>query len=177
MGKTFASLLLTLAVSVMCIPVAYLVGQRSAQHAMNERYEAELDRTRAEHRDEISALRAELFASVRDQAKNDQATRDALRTAGIEMAQPSNPAAIDPGAEPELAPIPLEAFDSAKIGTTYDEIARQFGRDGIAKLTLEDGSGSVTTQYVWEWEGADGAHGGINMELVDGLLNDKTFRE
>jgi hypothetical protein len=175
MEKTLASLMITLVVSVMGIPIAYLVGQRSAQHALRDQYQSELERTRSEHREEIAAIRSEMLESIRSQARNDQATRDALTSAGIRMPKPAATEALPSEGVPP--PIPVETFEAAALGATYDEVVRTFGREGVATLTLEDGAGQVTTQYVWDWRANDGTQGRINLEFVDGRLNDKTFKE
>jgi hypothetical protein len=144
---------------------------------LQDSYQAELERTRIEHRDEIAAIRSELVESVREQARNGQATREALLTAGIRVPDPDSTAEADSPPELVAPPIPVDAFDATAMGTTYEEVVKQFGRDGVATLTLEDGEGSITTQYVWDWQEADGTQRRINLEFVDGRLNDKTFKE
>jgi hypothetical protein len=177
MEKTLATLLVTLVVSVMGIPVAYLMGQRSAQESLHGHYREELDRTRAEQNELIASMRSELTAQSREQARTEQATREALSNAGIRVPGPAAQPIADDETEPAAPPIPEETFAEATLGSRYEDIVARFGRDGAPVLTLADQSGTVTTQYVWDWLETDGTRGRIHMEFVDGLLSDKTFKD
>ena len=177
MKKTFASLIVTLVVSVMGIPAAYLVGQRSAEDALFDRYQDEMAQTRAEQRELIASLRMELESQSTDRARPDFSMPEASAGAEIRVNDPEPRAtAIEP-AQPVTPPIEEEAFEAAELGTPYEVVVEQFGREGAPILTLEEGTGSVTTQYVWDWRGIDGTQGRVLMEFVDGLLIDKTIRD
>jgi hypothetical protein len=61
------------------------------------------------------------------------------------------------------------------MGTTYEQVVREFGREGEPMMTLEDGEGIVTTQYAWNWLDTEGNAARIRMQFVDGRLIDKAL--
>ncbi len=181
MQKTFASLLVTLAVSVMGIPVAYLVGQRSAEHDIQQRLIEERARARAEQQALISDLRAGLApppaaanAPLADSAP--PASAPAPKSPQPTEETPA-PVAEATSATPPLPAIPRESFDAVALGVTYPEAAQKLGREGLPALTMEDGLGSLTRQYVWQWIGPQGKPGRATLRFVDGSLTEKNFSE
>jgi hypothetical protein len=201
MQKTFASLLVTLAVSVMGIPVAYLVGQRSAEHDVERRLTEERARARAEQQALISDLRENLApkpAVATQPAKSAPVAALPAPVVGpkpaeklAETAGPPAPTVAPESAAPAdqapppaaesvakvLPAIPREFFEAVALGATYPEIAQKFGREGVPALTMEDERGSLTRQYIWQWIGPEGKPGRVTLRFVDGSLTDKDYHE
>jgi hypothetical protein len=89
---------------------------------------------------------------------------------------PAAPSANDATAnETPAASIAREAFDTAPLGSSYDEIAQRFGREGVAALTMDDASGVQTRHYVWKWGRADGGTSRISMRFVNDRLTQKSW--
>jgi type II secretory pathway pseudopilin PulG len=191
MQKTIAALLITLAVSVMGIPLAYFVGQQSAASDVERRLTDERARARTEQQALIADLRDNL-------APHRAAAVPAMAQPAVESPPPkgseppekpaaapaprTEPAEPDPSPTAEIAAlnlpaIPKEDFEAVTLGETYPAVARKFGRDGSPALTMEDESGSMTRQYVWEWARPEGGPGRITMRFVDGVLTEKDYRE
>jgi hypothetical protein len=188
MEKTVASLLLTLVISVLGIPAAYLLGQRSAE----QHYREEISQLRDEQRALVASLRsdvratppvttpvepAHVHAGFDEPARTESPDRETLAQAEPAAVEPTPNAPPPPTAEIAGPPIPEAAFDAAMPGTPYDHVVREFGREGEPMMTLEDGAGTITTQFVWQWRDADGTPNWIRMRFVDGLLIDKSASE
>jgi len=107
MQKTFASLLITLAASVLAIAAAFVVGQRSAEHRIRD------DVTRSEERQKalINELRRDL--APRPGAQVAPAVPDAV--ASIEAEEPATSDVVIALAEPASSGAPMTA--SAPIET------------------------------------------------------------
>jgi hypothetical protein len=178
MQKTFASLLVTLVVSIIGIPVAYLVGQRSAEHDVERRLTEERARARAEQQALIADLRENL--APRPAVATPPAKSEPAGTLPAPVVEPKPMEKLAEVAESvlEVPPaIPRESFDAVALGTTYPEIARKFGREGVPALTMEDEHGSLTRQYFWQWTGPEGKPGRVTLRFVDGSLTEKDYRE
>ena len=175
MEKTLAALMLTLVISVMGIPAAYLVGQRSAQETLHRQYQAELARARAA--DDVARTSAPTQAPPVARHGDPVHGEPAFESQPVHVAQPPPAPAIEAPAEPAGPPIAEETFEAAVMGTPYGQVVREFGREGVPMMTLEDGTGSVTTQYVWDWLDPEGNPSRIRMQFVDGRLSEKTFTE
>ncbi len=185
MEKTIVSLFLTLVISVLGIPAAYLVGQHSAE----ARHREDIARMREEQRHLVAAIRGEIqplaapeFVAHTEPAHSipasiEEPARETVARAvtPIPIVEPAAPAAAAP--EASSPPIPEAAFEAAAIGTPYDQVVRDFGREGEPMMTLEDGHGSITTQYAWDWRDPDGSPNRIRMRFVDGRLIEKSGPE
>jgi hypothetical protein len=176
MEKIFTALLLTLVVSVLGIPAAYFVGWTSARESLRAEYRQELERARSEQNDVIASLQAQVAATVTAPRRNEPAARPEPAIAPVKTAQALVTGEVDSPEGGDL-PIPEETIDAAAPGMPYEDVVERFGREGEPVLTLEEGTGTVTTQYVWGWRGADGTPGRVLIEFVDGRLTDKSIED
>lgn len=200
MERTYAAIALTLAICVMAIPAAYLMGQRSALEIARRQYEESLARARVAQLTPAApnpseptlnspqVLPADTRIARLNRASVESPSPDAMRMAQSPAASepspsdvtrgPSTDTAESPDAETSfLTPIPQSAFDAAAVGTTYDEVVREFGREGEPMMTLEDAAGTITTQYAWDWLDTEGKVARVQMQFVDGRLMDKSISE
>lgn len=174
MEKSMTLLLLTLAVSVMSIPIAYLVGQRSGEERLQRQFEEERAHWQSEQEARLVSLRRELEEAT-EEYKRAAAAAEAREEANDEDAAPEgNVAEAVTAPEPTHA-ISKETYASATLGMTYDEVVAAFGREGTMTFALEDEAGTVTRQYVWQWTNAEGAARRVRLSFENGRLDDKFY--
>ncbi len=224
MQKTFASLLVTLAVCVWAIGFAYVFGQRSAEQRIREdvtrseaKQQALVEELRRDLAPRAGAAGVDLVDGVEvvdaagagtdasgadpvlaasggaDAADETLAAPDSEARAAVGLGAAVPRPGVDSISEPESAvveaiveattaqeppapPVARESFDAIALGAAYPEVARKFGREGRAALTMEEAGGVQTKQYVWQWAGPAGEACRAEMRFVDGRLTDKNFR-
>lgn len=159
MEKSVAALMIAMVVSVMGIPLAYLAGQGSAQAALKE----ELERSRANQDEAIAAMKDEIAEMERRQL--DAGNRSAP-TAAPQDDRPAPPVALD-----------FAIFEQLTTGMDYKQIVKILGREGTRTLSIEDGSGVVTEQFIWDWTNPKGTRGKIDLAFLGGKLEGKSYKE
>jgi hypothetical protein len=204
MQRTLASLLVALAASVLAIAAAYIVGQRSAEFRLREdvarseeRQRAMVDELRRELAPRTPGEPSMPVTRVAAPLATPEPVQSAPEPEPAPVKEPEQVNSEAPPAEavvPEAAsvqavvtqtpsdavvenPISREQFDAVGLGASYADAVTKLGRDGRIAMTMNDASGSQTTQYVWQWSGASGESGRILMRFEDGKLKDKKFSE
>ncbi len=173
MEKTTGALMVAMVISVMGIPIAYFVGQQSVEATL----EAELSRTRSEQVEFLTEMREQL---TEDALKRERigGTGNAASPGATAAAGRRVDSAIRPRAEdaPEILAIDFAAYDAIAVGTAYEQVVEQLGREGTRTLSIVDQNGTVTEQFIWEWIKPDGSRGKIDLSFLDGTLQDKAYK-
>ncbi len=173
MEKTTGALMVAMVISVMGIPIAYFAGQSSVEASLA----AELERARSEQVDLLSEMREQLSEVALKQERMGGAADPAPSGATADAdhrVRPANPPMAE-GVRKNLA-IEFATYEAIAVGTAYERVVEQLGREGSRTLSIVDQNGTVTEQFVWEWIKPDGSRGKIDLSFLDRTLQDKSYR-
>ncbi len=169
MEKTTGALMVAMVISVMGIPIAYFAGQQSVEATL----EAELSRTRSEQVEFLTEMREQLSQDALEREQVGRTAPSGAAAAANEHVGQANRPAEDVPKNPE---IDFATYESIAVGTAYERVVAQLGREGTRTLSIVDQNGTVTEQFVWEWIKPDGSRGKIDFSFLDGTLQDKSYK-
>lgn len=159
MDSTKVWLMVALAVAIMSIPIAYMVGQQSATDQVKELIRDELPGWRASAPADSAAVsnESEAVAQVSDsghEAKTEVETEPALDAEG---------------------PISVDSYRQLGNGMTYEQVLGVLGRPGAQMMSMVDRDGTRTVSFEWAWDDGFQPPGRVTVSFVNGKLSDRSY--
>lgn len=162
LDSTKVSLLVALAVAVMSIPIAYMMGERSTTDQVKELIRDELPRLRAS---EPGLGVGEELTESEDVGEVSDSSQQGEKEVEGETAR-----AVD-----TEGPVSVETYRQLRTGMSYEEVVGVLGRPGVQMMSMVDRDGTRTVSFEWAWDDGFQTPGRVTVSFVNGKLDDRSY--